>query len=204
MGNLDEAATLFVKACRLTPEARGWTVWLIATFGLLGREKEAHLVLDTYKKRMGFEPYLPNVMDNCPFKDRSVADRFAEGLIKGGIKGKPSGYWPAFKENKLTGEEIKRLLFGAKTTGIDLWDGQQWWIDRKKNGEFTWRGSGQISSDTGMSRIEGDMICAKFQKRLWRVEFCATVFRNPRGTYDRKDEHFLCTDIGFSPFPLVK
>jgi hypothetical protein len=127
----------------------------------------------------------------------------AEGLIKAGLKG-PSGYYPAFKENQLTGEEIKRLLFGSKITGIELDDGQQWWVDQGKNGEFTWRGSGPISSDTGISRIEGDMICTRYQKRLWGLELFSTVFRNPRGTYESKDEYFFCTDIGFTPFSLVK
>jgi hypothetical protein len=139
-----------------------------------------------------------------PFKDRAIADRFAQGLIKAGLKGPPSGYLPAFKENQLNGEEIRRMLFGSKITGFDIWSGQQWWIDRKKNGEFTWRGGGPISSDTGMSRIEGDMICTKFQKMLWGVEFCATVFRNPRGTHESKDEYFFCTDMGLTPFSLVK
>jgi hypothetical protein len=139
-----------------------------------------------------------------PFKDRAVADRFARGLIKAGLKGRPSwGYFPAFKENQLTGEGIKKLLFGAKITGIGG-DGQQWRVDRKKNGEVSQRGSGQIYSDTGMSRIEGDMICTKYQKWLWGLEYCMTVFRNPRGTDESKDEYFYCSDIGLIPFSLVK
>ncbi len=98
------------------------------------------------------------------------------------------------------GEEIRRLLFGSKITGINLWDGQNWWEDRGRNGELTWRGSGSIPSDIGMSRIEGDMICTKYNSRLWGIEFCATVFRNPKGTHERKDEYFFCTDMWFTPF----
>jgi hypothetical protein len=78
-----------------------------------------------------------------PFKDRPVADQFAKGLLKAGIAEKLNDYLPAFKENQLNGEEIKRLFFGSTITGIGL-DGQQWWIDRKKNGEFTYRGQGQF------------------------------------------------------------
>jgi len=103
----------------------------------------------------------------------------------------------------VTGEEIKKLLLGSRITGIGR-DGHPWWLDREKNGEFTRRGGSPISFDTGISRIEGDMICTKFQKMLWGIEYCATVFRNPRGTNESKDEHFLCTDIGFTPFSLVK
>jgi len=88
-------------------------------------------------------------------------------------------------------------------TGI-VADGQQWWADRKKNGEVTWCGPGPISSDTGMSRIEGDMICTKYQQRLWGLEYCSTVLRNPKSKHESKDEYSLCQDIGFAPFSLVK
>jgi len=138
-----------------------------------------------------------------PFKDRAVADRYAEGLLKAGLSEKLSDYLPAFKENQLNGEEIKRLFFGATITGISG-DGQQWWIDRQKNGEFTSRGSGPIFSDTGKSRIEGDMFCSQYQKSFWGVEFCGTVFRYPGGTPVGKDEYFWCSDFGFQTFSLVK
>jgi tetratricopeptide (TPR) repeat protein len=203
MGNLEEAVTLIEKACRLNPEIWGWNIWLSSIYGLLGREKEARNALEIYRKGAGGIPNLPAYMYWCPFKDRVVADRYAEGLIKAGIKAPPWRYFPTFKENQLTGEEIKKLLFGARNTGF-AWDGQQWWIDRKRNGEFTWRGSGPISSDTGKSRIEGDMLCTQHQKNFWGLEFCGTVFRNPQGKYESKDEYFSCNDWGFSAFSLLK
>jgi hypothetical protein len=139
-----------------------------------------------------------------PFKDRAVADRFAEGLLKAGVSGKLNDYLPAFKENHLNGGEIKGLLFGSTITGIGL-DGQQWWMDNKKNGEFTYRGPGPIFSDTGQGRIEGDMFCWQYQKSfVGGVEFCGTVFRYPGGTSEGKDEYFWCSDFGFSTFALVK
>jgi hypothetical protein len=138
-----------------------------------------------------------------PFKDREVADRFAKGLLKSGISEKPNDYLPAFKKNQLNGEEIKRLLFGSTITGIGL-DGQQWWIDRKRNGEFTYRGLGPISSDTGKSRIEGDMFCRQYQESFGGVEIRGTVFRYPEGTSKGKDEYFWCSDFGFETFSLVK
>jgi TolB-like protein/Flp pilus assembly protein TadD len=207
LGNLEEAGNLVEKAKRISPEYP-LAPWLAIIYGLLGREKEARAALETWIKQgwEGVEPRfrLRSLMYFFPYKDRAVADRFAEGIVKAGVPGPPSGYFPAFKENQLTGEEIKRLLFGSKITGFDVWGGPQYWVDRKRNGEFTWRGGGPISSDTGRSRIEGDMICTKFQKGLWGLEDCATVFRNPRGTYETKDEHFMCTAFGITTFSLVK
>ena len=142
-----------------------------------------------------------------PTKDRAMVDLWAEGFRKGGIPVRAffgGDHLPAFGENRLTGEEIKTLLFDSRITGIDPISGYQWWLDRTKNGKFTWRGTGPIASDTGNSWNEGDAICARYEKRFGGLEVCATVFRNPAGTYGKKDEYFYCSDLGFSPFSLVK
>jgi len=47
----------------------------------------------------------------------------------------PGGYFPAFKENQLTGQEIKTLLFGSTITGYIFYP-QQFSQKYKKNGEF--------------------------------------------------------------------
>jgi adenylate cyclase len=204
MGNLEEAANLIEKAHRIDPEFTSSISWLTSIYGLLGREKEAQAALETEIKQWRVvELKLSESMYFFPFKDRAIADRVAKGLIKAGIKGQPSGYFPAFKENQLTGEEIKRLNFGRTVTGIGR-DGVQWWLDKKKNGELTQRAGEPISSDTGKTRIDGDMECQQFQKHLWGLEFCLTVFRNPRGTYEGKDEYFSCTDFGFYPWSVVR
>ncbi len=205
MGNLEEAANLIEKARRINPEMTGSFSWLAVIYGLLGRQKDARAALETYIKVWGgpANPRLAAIMYPFSFKDRAVADRFAEGMVKAGITGPPSAYFPAYKENQLTGEEIKKLLFGSKITGI-TWEGQQWWIERKKNGETTGRGPGIFSSDTGKSWIEGDLLCTQFQKSLWGLEYCLTVFRNPKGTYEGKDEYLNCTDFGFSPWSIAR
>ena len=105
-----------------------------------------------------------------------------------GCQAEPSGYFPTFKENQLTGEKIKALLLGSAITGINFFIGQ-WWIDCKKNGEFFWRGIN--SSDIGKIRVEGDMICTQYQERWWGLEQCGTVFRNPSGTPETKNEYFV-------------
>jgi hypothetical protein len=138
-----------------------------------------------------------------PFKDYAVADQFAEGLIKAGVKGVASEYLPAFKENQLTGKEIKKLTYGSKLTGVDILDGQQWVVEKGENGDCTWRGPGPVLFDKGKSRIEGDVECIQYHKLNCGLEFCLTVFRNPRGTYEGKDEYFSCSDLGFSPFSVV-
>jgi TolB-like protein/Flp pilus assembly protein TadD len=205
MGNLEDAATLIEKARRINPEMTGSNARLAVIYGLLGRPKDARAALEIYLKEWGkkapVNPRLSAIMYFFPFKDRAVADRFAEGLVKAGIAGPPSAYFPAYKENQLTGEEIKKLFSGLKITGI-MESGQQWWIEREKDGKTTWRGPEPISFDTGKSRIEGDLICTQFQRNYWGIEYCFTVFRKSRGAHDGKEEYFSCADFGFNPWSI--
>jgi adenylate cyclase len=210
MGQLEEAAGLYEKAMRLNPETAPWA-WggsLAAFYALLGRDQEARSMFENIKKEKFDVPGTYNLryfMNSAPYKNRAVAERLVEGLLKAGIPPAkiPGGYFPAFEQNRLTGEEIKRLLFGSKITGYIFYP-QQFWMTLKKNGEFTWRGPGSVPSDTGKMRIEGHMFCRQFEKKWWRVEYCGTVFRYPGGTTEGKDEYFWCTDFGFGTFSLVR
>jgi len=219
MGEIAEAVKIMEQIEKLNPEAGA--VLLPVLYALIGRDQDARAMVEMYSKKLGRTPNLEVTMFSLPLRDRAMVDRYAQGLLKAGyaparISG---GYFPASQENQLTGEEIKSLLMGSRITGIDR-DGQQWWVDRERNGEFTWRGPAlkdpitqkiispptltEPNSDRGKSRIEGDTICHQFEKLYWGLEFCGTVFRNPKGTNERKDEYFFCNDIGFEPFSLVR
>jgi adenylate cyclase len=206
MGNLEEAANLIEKGRRINPESTGTFSYLAVIYGLLGRQKEAREALETFIKAWGghANPTLSAVMFPFPFKDRTVADRFAEGLVKAGMAGPPSARFPTYKENQLTGEEIKKLIFGSKITGFHIANAQQWWVDRRQNGETTMGGSGPTPADTGMSRVEGNLLCTRFQKSLWGLEYCSAVFKNPKGTYERKDEYLMVNDWGFSTWSIAR
>jgi tetratricopeptide (TPR) repeat protein len=214
MGEVEEAVRLIEKAFRLNPEnSSSWVGWLASFYTAVGRDQEARALIETLKidavKVVGVGEFnLRFFMNSAPFKDRAVAERHANGLLKAGVPPAkiPGGYFPAFKENQLTGEEIKNLLFGSATTGYVFYP-QQLWTRYKKNGEVTYDGPsimGGPTSDSGKSRIEGDMICWQYQKRFWGVEYCGAVFRYPGGSYEGKDEYFLCNDFGFSTFSVVR
>jgi tetratricopeptide (TPR) repeat protein len=202
-GELAEAAALSEKALRLNPENVGMGLQLAAFYGLLGRDQEAQAALESVTKKLRIGR-LEWIMFGYPFAERAVADRYAEGLRKAGVSGRPSGYLPALKENQLTGEEIRALLFGSRITEMITLEtlGMSFEVEFKKNGETTLRDAN--SSDSGKSRIEGDMICTQCQKRWWGLENCATVFRNPLGTLEGKDEYFFESDIGFLTFSPLR
>jgi hypothetical protein len=213
---MEEAAAFVDRGLRINPDATGSAAWLMAVYGLLGKEKEARATLEIYTKGRGGEPRIRNIMYFFPFNDPVLADRFAESLIKAGVQGQASEHLPGFQENRLNGEEIKRLLFGSKISGFfsNYPVGRQWQIDRERDGRFTWRGPEPIPtgkneqepvlSDTGKSWIEDDMLCQQYEKRFWGLGFCSTVFRNPKGTYEGKDEYFSFQDFGTVTFSLVR
>jgi len=208
MGELQEAASLVEKGLRLNPEMI-WGIDLATYYALLGRDQEARAVIESAKKEKVDSPGSVNLrffMNNFPFKDRAVADRYANGLFRAGVPPAkiPGGYFPAFKENQLTGQEIKTLLFGSTITGYIFYP-QQFSQKYKKNGELIYEGPsimGGPTSDIAKSRIEGDTICWQYQKRFGGVEYCGTAFRYPGGTYEGKNEYFWCTDFGFSTFSV--
>jgi TolB-like protein/Flp pilus assembly protein TadD len=203
MGELAEAAASVEKALKLNPEDESIAAELAVFYGFLGREKEARAIFESVREKVfgNTDFFLSTRMEAIPFKDRAVAIRYAEGFLKAGAPGNISGlFLSAYKDNQLSGEQIKALLVGSTITGINFNIGQ-WWIDFKKNGEFTWRGA--TRSDSGKSRIEGDMICTQFQKNWWGLESCSTVFKNPSGTNEGKNEYFFVNDStyfqAFSP-----
>jgi hypothetical protein len=142
-------------------------------------------------------------MYGTPFRDRAVGEKYAESLLKAGL---PSGrlaggYFPAYKENQLTGEEIRRELFGKKIIWFSP-DGQEWWLDRDKNGDYTVKVPDGL--DRGKTRIDGNMSCVQAEKGWGRMENCATVFRNPKGAYERRNEFLSIADWGFMFFSIAR
>jgi len=189
MGKVEEAAALIEKALKHIPEARMWAVPLAAAYGYLGRGQEGRVVW----AKTGFTPTLRAMMYFFPHKDPEVAERFADGLLKAGAWGK---YYKVFEEARLTGEEIRVLVFGRKVAGSDGI------IDRTKDGKATLH-RGFSDSENGTSWVEADMLCNQWQTLMKGLKECAPVFRNPEGMPDGLDEYLWITDYKFVPFSPV-
>ncbi len=214
MGQLEEAVTLIERAFIHNPELHPLSAPLAAAYAHLGRDKEARDALFNYSKTWMILPNLQRVMYHWPFKDSEVADRFVRGLLKAGLPvvlpGVPgSGYYKVSEEHNLTAEEIRDLTFGRTITGFSPWSGRQWWVDRTKDGEATYRGAriyrdpSSLISDNGTSWIEGDMLCSRFQKIYEGLTYCENVFRNPESTPEMKNEYLSITDFGIIPWSPV-
>jgi tetratricopeptide (TPR) repeat protein len=125
-------------ALQLNPENASIEFDLAVFYALLGRDQEARAALEAVGKKLLVAVRLNWIMFGYPFRDRAVADRYVEGLLKAGVSVQPPGYVPVLKENQLTGEEIRALLFDSTITGTRFMGipfSLQWWIDFKKNGD---------------------------------------------------------------------
>ncbi|MHC4459142.1 MAG: hypothetical protein ACYS0I_19040 [Planctomycetota bacterium] len=169
-------------------------------YAQVGRVEEARAMLDDRTK--GWPASMKNVrwlMSTMGFKDLQVAERFAEGLIKAGLPGEPSGFYKISKENRLTGKEIRKLFFGRKVGGSNMITGKKWRVERSKEGKATIRDGDD--SDTGKSWIEEDMLCDQWDEGL---KDCWVVYRNPEGTPDNNDEYLGAPGYGIYPFSQVE
>jgi hypothetical protein len=191
---MQEAAALIERALNHGPETKMWIPVLVAAYGYLGREQEAHAAYFGASQWVGAPP-LREAMYFYPFKDPEVAERFADGLLKAGVIGE-RGYYKVSEEDRLTGEEIKALVFGRKVSG------SEGIIDRTKDGKAT-ISRGFFDSENGTSRVEGDMLCNQWQTLGRGIKNCAPVFRNPEGTPDGLDEYLWITDLKFITFSPV-
>jgi hypothetical protein len=146
-------------------------------------------------------------MQFLPFKDREVADRYAEGLLKAGMEGTPSGYYKILEENRLTAEEIKELQIGRTVTGIHIWTGGQWWLEYSEDGKkfkYWTKIKDKDFSGSGMSCVEGGLRCLQWNKHLSGLKYCYHIYRNPEGTHEEKNEYLMMTDLGIHSFSAVK
>jgi len=204
MGQLKEAVSSIERALTHNPELNRGSGVLAAAYAHLGRDQEARDGLVNYMK--GVQSWwvaLKDVMLLWPFKDSRVAERFADGLLKAGLPGEPSGFYKIYEENHLTGEEIKELVFGRTWRGIFGHQGEIR-IDLTMDGKATYHnvsGSYWDPDDKGKSWIAGDMFCSQWETHIL-LEQCLTVFRNPKGTKKLKNEYFAISDSWFTTFSV--
>ena len=201
LGKLDEAASLNERALTHNPELMDPAIVLAAIYAHLGRDQEAQGMLKKLLKGEQFIPDLRTIMYMFPFKDLEVSDRFAGGLIKAGagqLK-EPLDYPKISKKNKLTGNEIRKLLFGRSIIISVL--GYEWQISFTKDGKAKDHSSWARSS--GIYWIEGDQLWIQWKYKYAGLKWSSDIYRNPSGTAESRNEYLRITDWAILPFSVV-
>lgn len=202
-GRWEAAVPFMERFIKYNPKAGFGPRMLAMLYAQVGRDQEARAMLD--KGTKGWPASMKNVrfmMTTFPFKDLQIMERFAEGYIKAGLPGEPSGFYKISAENRVTGEEIRELFFGRKVTGFTLASGKQWWIERSQDGKATIRDGDD--SDTGKSWIEENMLCDQWDNLYEGLKDCWVVYRNPDGIPENNDEYLGAPGYGIYPFSPVE
>jgi adenylate cyclase len=198
MGQFEKAADLIEEGRALNPENKHLLAPLAVAYGHLGRHQEGREVFEDWQKYLGFFPDLKFVMVYYPSMKMKDADLFADGLLKAGIEGQPSGYYKLNKENRLTGDELKKMYSDRDITITYECFGMKYKFDYKADGGVYFKFFG-----SGRSRIKGDMRCILWDSlKDLNAEHCSEVYRNSEGTPELNNEYLSVTDTGICAFSL--
>ncbi len=191
MGDLQKAATMTERAINHNPTIADHYERLSVIYALLGRNQDAEAAYNKCLKDWTtgrFPATVTTVMSSFCIKDRKVADRYADGLVKAGWPGKPTEYYKIYQENKLTGEEIRSLVSGQEITIYEF--GKTTWVDYDENGRLNdlsrlREGLWWIAGDSFCYRLEGETAeyhvkgAEKDLPRLKGLDNCGEIYRNP-------------------------
>jgi TolB-like protein/class 3 adenylate cyclase len=202
LGQLNEAASFSERALTHNPELMGPAIVLAATYAHLGRDQESENMLKRFLEGEQVIPDIRAIMYRFPFKDLEVSDRFAGGLIEAGagLIGETLDYPKVSKKNKLTGDEIKNLIFGRAI--IVTSSGYEWKISFTENGKASYQSSWQSSGGTYW--IEDDQLWIQWKYMYEGLKLSKDIYRNPGGAADMKNEYLYITDWIIPSFSVVE
>jgi len=200
MGDLQKAATVIERALKLNPTIFGRYESLAAIYALLGRDQDARAAYKKGLEAWGLQSIpaeLTTLMSLFPVRDRQVADRYADGLVKAGFMGQPSQYYKIQEKNRLTGEEIRNLVSGQEITVNEI--KQTFWFDHSDNGRLL-----NISwAKEGKWWIENDTLCYQMESgRLKGLNDCGEIYRNTDALPGSKKQYFHVKDYIIAAFTM--
>jgi hypothetical protein len=134
-----------------------------------------------------------------PLKNSEVFDRAIEGLIKAGYKGNPSNYYKLKKENKLTAQEIRGLIFGKKIGGTYYYI--PWSVTTNKSGETEYANK-YYGNHQGESWIEGDTVCNQYESLFDGLKHCSEIYKTSEGDNMTSSKYLLLNDFMLSVFSI--
>jgi tetratricopeptide (TPR) repeat protein len=235
LGNPDQTILRLARAIELAPAHRPeFSGLLAAAYGELGRAAEADAAFAVYQQGLLNRPALawsvaPQPFENPryhtwwrvdlawavyahPFTSREVLARLAKGLEVAGATSGIGGFLPVYAETRLTGKDIRALLFGASIGGKGLKPGAaRWRQDRAADGTVRHSGyplhPGLARAATGIGWIAGDRLCER-----WpgpgpdaEIETCVAIYRIADAKARlRWGGYVMATDTGPHPFSIIE
>jgi len=204
-GSYDKAADYAEQAMENDPTTRAYSLLLAAAYGKLGMNKEAKEALVKYRKSWRWPFWIAAAVYLYPFEDGEILKHLADGFSAAGLAERPpSRYVKLNHETKLTGPEIKALMFGHTIRGRGFWSGLAWTQKRTIGGKVSHTGQSiytglSDAKEEGKSWIEGDRLCDHWSEVGDEITICVMIFRDSDRT---KNDYYMMTDQGPHPFQV--
>jgi tetratricopeptide (TPR) repeat protein len=205
--NYAKAIDYAERASISDPATSQYDLLLAAAYGKSGKAKKANQAWLKFRKPLrGVPVWIAYVVLNFPFEDDDILQSLADGFeAAGAVERPPSRYLKLDRKTRLTGPEIKSLLFGHKIAGTDFNGRFKWQQDRSTSGSVSHTG---ISTHSGFvdveevaeSWVEADLLCERWFHTGGDANICSMVFHDvARG----KGNYYLMTDNGPHPFRVL-
>ena len=210
-GSYQEAVEYINRSIESAPTTSLYVRLLAAAYGKLGMKNEANKAWLKYRKswkRDSGQFWIAAAVQFYPFQDREILNHLADGFeAAGGVERPPSRFIKLDAETRLSGEEIKALLFGHTIKGRDYWLGDTFRQQRTKDGKVTFSGvnspidavefEGELS---GKSWIEDNRLCDRWPDVKGDLTLCVLIFHDPDSG---PDNYYMMTDTGPHPFQVI-
>jgi len=206
-GSYDKAVDYIERAIENDPKTNTYARLLVAAYGKLGKEKEAKEALLNFRKLWRSNFWIAIGVFYYPFEDGEVLKHLADGFEAAGVAIRPPSRYLNFdRETRLTGQEIKTLLFGHTLKGNDYYDGGSRWNQKRTiDGKVSHSGvpihTGISTIKDGESWIEDDRLCDRWSEVDGNITICVLIFRDSNGD---ENDYFMITDDGPHPFRISK
>lgn len=210
-GNYDKSVDYVKRAIESDPATAIYVRLLAASYGKLGMAREANEAWLKYRqswRRDLGQFWIAAAVQFYPFQDREILENLADGFeAAGGVERPPSRYLKLDRETRLSGDEIKALLFGHTIKGKDYWLGDPWSQQRTIDGKVRLTEITTFSSGTeldgevmGESWIEDDRLCDRWPEADGDLTICVTIFRD---LDSGENNYYMVADTGPHPFSVV-
>ena len=209
-GDYEKAADFIERAIENDPTTAIYVRLLAATYGKLGNN-EANKVWRKYRKswkRRDGQFWIAAAVQFYPFQDLEILKHLADGFeAAGGVERPPSRFLKLDRENRLSGEEIKALVFGHRIRGRDYWQDDDWAQQRSLEGKVSNFGVSAytgflelVGEEVGESWVEDNRLCDRWSLVGGDITKCVLIFRDPDSG---PNNYYMVTDTGPHPFSVV-
>jgi TolB-like protein/class 3 adenylate cyclase len=212
IGNYEKSVDYIKRAIESDPATAIYVRLLAAAYGKLGMKNEANKAWRKYRKswkRYNGQFWIAAAVQFYPFQDRKILKRLADGFeAAGGVERPPSRFLKLDAETRLSGEEIRALVFGHTIKGQDYWLGDPYRQQRTIDGKVAHSGVNspisavELDSEVlGESWVEDNRLCDRWFDAGGDLTTCVLVFHDPDSG---PNDYYMVTDTGPHSFSVVK